>query len=126
VARPSTDRGRARTQQESQMSDLVQGAISLEPERRATPWVVTWLTWPLLFAATILAIAHAVVFDWNYGVTLGVVIGGAAITLVVLEILYPLDPRWRMTWRSFLGRDIKYFVAGGLSAATTNLVLGLV
>jgi sterol desaturase/sphingolipid hydroxylase (fatty acid hydroxylase superfamily) len=87
---------------------------------------VTWLTWPLLFAANIWAIAHAIMLKWDYGTTLGVIVAIGIVTLVLLEFLYPLDQRWRMTWRSFLGRDIKYFLAGGLTGAATNYALGLV
>ena len=80
---------------------------------RATPWTVTWLTWPLLFAMNLLVIAHAIVFHWDYGVSLGATIGISIVTLVTLEFLCPLDNRWRMTWRSFFGRDLKFFLAGG-------------
>jgi sterol desaturase/sphingolipid hydroxylase (fatty acid hydroxylase superfamily) len=108
------------------MSEMALSETSSQPKRRATPWAVTWLTWPLLFAINIWAIAHAIVLKWDYGVTLGVSIATAIVTIVVLEFLYPLDQRWRMTWRSFLGRDVKYFLAGGLTGAATNYALGLV
>jgi sterol desaturase/sphingolipid hydroxylase (fatty acid hydroxylase superfamily) len=97
------------------------------PEREgAAPWVVTWLTWPILFAANILLIAHAVVFHWNLGITLGVATAIPIVTLVALEFIYPLDRRWRMTWRTFFFRDIKFFLAGGLTGAATNYVFGLI
>lgn len=108
------------------MSDAASSEISSEPQRRTTPWSVTWLTWPLLFSANLLAIAHAIVFHWDFGVTLGASIGVGIVTLVALEFLYPLEQNWRMTWRSFFGRDIKYFLAGGLSGAATNYALGLI
>ena len=41
------------------MTDVTMADTSIEPERRATPWAVTWLTWPLLFATTIGVIFHA-------------------------------------------------------------------
>ena len=91
-----------------------------------TPWAVTWLTWPLLFSVNVLAIVHAVTFHWNYSLTMAAVIGFAVVTLIALELLYPLDQRWRMTWRSFFGRDIKYFFAGGLSSAATNYILAVI
>ena len=40
------------------MTDVTMADTSIEPERRATPWAVTWLTWPLLFATTIGVIFH--------------------------------------------------------------------
>jgi sterol desaturase/sphingolipid hydroxylase (fatty acid hydroxylase superfamily) len=93
---------------------------------RATPWAVTWLTWPVLFLITVGTIFHAVVFHWNLGIALGALTGGTIVTLVTLEFLYPLDPRWRMTWRTFFGRDIKYFIAGGLSGVATNFLFGII
>jgi sterol desaturase/sphingolipid hydroxylase (fatty acid hydroxylase superfamily) len=104
------------------MSDA---ALAL-PARRTTPWIVTWLTWPVLFAIVLGVIFHAVRFHWDLGLSLGIATGIPIATLVTLEFLYPLDPRWRMTWRTFLGRDIKYFIAGGLSGAATNYVFGLI
>ena len=108
------------------MSELTLNETTSRSERRTTPRAVTWLTWPLLFAANIWAIVHAIIFKWNYGMTLGVLVGVAIVILVALEFLYPLDQRWRMTWRTFLGRDIKYFLAGGLTGAAVNYGFGLV
>jgi sterol desaturase/sphingolipid hydroxylase (fatty acid hydroxylase superfamily) len=106
------------------MSDVTMNAAMATP--RATPWAITWLTWPLLFGATLAAIAAAITFHWNLGAALGAITGGAIVSLVTLEFLYPLDPRWRMTLRSFFGRDIKYFIAGGLSGAATNYLFALI
>jgi sterol desaturase/sphingolipid hydroxylase (fatty acid hydroxylase superfamily) len=108
------------------MNDTTLSAIEFEPARRGTPWIVTWLTWPLLFSINILAIAHAIVFHWNFGAALGASTAVGIVTLVVLEFLYPLDQRWRMTLRSFFGRDIKYLLAGALTGALTNYVFGLI
>jgi sterol desaturase/sphingolipid hydroxylase (fatty acid hydroxylase superfamily) len=87
---------------------------------------VRWLTWPLLFAITNGAIFHALRFHWDLGLTLGILTGGTILILVVLEFLFPLDRRWRMTWRTFLGRDIKYLAAGIASGAGTNFLFGLI
>ena len=94
-------------------------------ERTTLPWVIQWGTWPLLFATNLLVITHAVTFGWNLGLTLGALIVTFAVILVALEFAYPLDKRWRMTWRTFLGRDIKYFLAGGLTGATVNAAIGI-
>lgn len=101
-------------------------ATMLEHTRRVTPWAVTWLTWPLMFATTLLTVAHAIAFEWDYGMVLGVLTATGIATLVTLEILHPLDDRWRMTWRSFLGRDIKYFIAGGATGAAMNYGFALI
>jgi sterol desaturase/sphingolipid hydroxylase (fatty acid hydroxylase superfamily) len=106
------------------MTDITAGGVSTRPER-TSPWAVTWLAWPVLFVLAIGAIYHALVFHWNLGIALGAMTGATIISLVTLEFLYPLDRRWRMTWRTFFGRDIKYFIAGGLSGAATNYVFAL-
>jgi len=95
-------------------------------ERRSTPWVVTWGTWPLLFVANVLTIAHAIAFGWDFKLVLAIWTGVSIAALIALEFAYPLDERWRMTWRTFLGRDIKYFVGGGLTGAATNYALGVI
>ena len=107
------------------MTDATLDPTTLEAPRTA-PWVIAWLTWPVLFSATIAAIAAALTLHANLGIALGAFTGVPIAALVVLEFLYPADRRWRMTWRSFLGRDIKYFIAGGLSGAATNFVFGLI
>jgi sterol desaturase/sphingolipid hydroxylase (fatty acid hydroxylase superfamily) len=108
------------------MSDVSTTVGLSERPDRATPWSVTWLTWPVLFVLTIGTIYHALRFHWDLGVTLGATTSATIVTLVVLEFLYPLDRRWRMTWRTFFGRDIKYFIAGGLSGAATNYLFALI
>lgn len=108
------------------MSDVTLANVSFEPERRATPWAVTWLTWPVLFVTTIGVIFHALRFHWDLGMSLGVLTLGTIAVLVTLEFRYPLERRWRMTWRTFLGRDIKFFAAAGGTAALTGYVFALV
>jgi sterol desaturase/sphingolipid hydroxylase (fatty acid hydroxylase superfamily) len=108
------------------MSDITAIELSGARERRATPWAVTWLTWPLLFALNIFGIVSAIRLHWDFGTVLGILTGTGIVILVALEFLYPLDRRWRMTWLSFFGRDIKYFIAGGLSGAATTYLLGLI
>ncbi|MBI1211020.1 MAG: fatty acid hydroxylase [Alphaproteobacteria bacterium] len=107
------------------MSNLALTETAPELERH-TPWIVTWLTWPLLFAVNLLIIAHAVVFHWNLSISLAAAILIPIVTLVTLEFLYPLDRRWRMTWRTFFFRDIKFFLAGGLTGAATNYIFGVI
>lgn len=97
---------------------------SLGPDR-ATPWVVTWLTWPALFAVNMWAVVHAIAYEWNFGLTLGVLLAVGVATLLGLEFFFPLERRWRMTWRSFFGRDVKYFAAGGITGGLTNFAIGL-
>jgi sterol desaturase/sphingolipid hydroxylase (fatty acid hydroxylase superfamily) len=99
---------------------------AMAPAGGATPRIVMWLTWPMLFALNLLTIGHAIAFGWDYNIAMGALIGVAIVVLVALEFAYPLDQRWRMTWRTFFGRDIKYFLAGGLTGAATNYALGVI
>ncbi|MEQ1753127.1 MAG: sterol desaturase family protein [Micropepsaceae bacterium] len=105
------------------MDDTAFGDQGIVSGERTAPWIVTWGTWPLLFTINLLAVSHAITFHWNYSLTMGISIGAAIVVLVALELIYPMDQRWRMTWRTFLGRDIKYFIAGGLTGAATNYAL---
>jgi sterol desaturase/sphingolipid hydroxylase (fatty acid hydroxylase superfamily) len=104
------------------MSGITMGEAS---RGQTTPWAVMWLTWPLLFGLNIWTIVHAIRFGWNLSITLGVLLGGIAVTLIVLEFLYPMDERWRMTWPTFFGRDIKYFAVNGATGAVTNFLFGV-
>ncbi len=92
----------------------------------ATPAFVTRLTWPTMFIANITVISFALVNHWNLTATIAATTGTFIVLLVTLEFIYPLDTRWRMTLQTFFGRDIKYFVAGGLTGAATNLALASV
>jgi sterol desaturase/sphingolipid hydroxylase (fatty acid hydroxylase superfamily) len=96
------------------------------PRSRTLPWAVQWLTWPLLFVANVTVVVLAIGRHWNLSIALGSTTVAVALTLVALEFAYPLDARWRMTLRSFFGRDIKYFAAGGATGAFTNFALGYV
>lgn len=106
----------------SAKGDMNPATLPLAPEavRRTAPWAVTWLTWPLLFAFNLVTMTQALTRNWNLQLTLAVLTALPVVALVLLEFLYPLDPRWRMTWRSFLGRDLKYFAAGGATGAGIN------
>lgn len=94
------------------------------PGPRVLPRAVQWLTWPALFVTNVTVIALAVSQQWNLSAALAATTVGSALTLILLEFVYPLDVRWKMTLRSFFGRDIKYFAAGGATGAFTNFALG--
>ncbi len=87
------------------------------------PWAVRYLTWPTMFIANITIVGLALVEHWNLIVTMAATTGTFIAVLVALEYAYPLSVRWRMTLRTFFGRDIKYFLAGGVTGAATNFAL---
>jgi sterol desaturase/sphingolipid hydroxylase (fatty acid hydroxylase superfamily) len=93
---------------------------------RRAPWLVTWGTWPVLFLAALAASSSAAVFHWSPGRVLGGLAIGFIVVLASLELAYPFDPRWRMTWRTVFGRDIKYFLSGFVAGTAINYLIGLV
>ncbi len=93
------------------------------PTAATTPWAITWLTWPVLFCFKLALVWLAITQQWNLGTTLGASTALVILVLVALEFRFPLDARWRMTARSFFGRDLKYFISGGLTIALTNFTL---
>ena len=96
---------------------------ALARAERTAPWAITWLTWPVLFCFKLLLTWFAITQAWNLGSTLGSSTAIVILVLIALEFRYPLDHRWRMTMRSFFGRDLKYFIGGGLTVALTNFTL---
>ena len=89
-----------------------------------TPWAVTWLTWPILFAFNLGLALRAITYRGNYSTTLTTVLITDVVVLVTLEFLFPVRLEWKMTWRSFF-RDLKYIVAGGASFAAIDGLFGL-
>jgi sterol desaturase/sphingolipid hydroxylase (fatty acid hydroxylase superfamily) len=87
---------------------------------------VSWLTWPVFFAANLAAAAYAIHSHRDLGAILGLLTIVSSIALVLVEIAFPYDPRWRMTVRSYFGRDIKYFVGGGAVEALISYGLALI
>jgi sterol desaturase/sphingolipid hydroxylase (fatty acid hydroxylase superfamily) len=95
------------------------GRDSIAQSPRKIPWVLAWLTGPLLLTGSISAILLAERRGWDYGAVTGICVVLSALLLVALEMRYPLELRWKMTWRSF-GRDLKYFATSGATIGLTN------
>jgi sterol desaturase/sphingolipid hydroxylase (fatty acid hydroxylase superfamily) len=88
------------------------------------PWAVTWLTWPILFVVNIGIALSAIAAHWNYSSVLMMLLIADILALVTLETVFPLERKWKMTWRSF-ARDIKYIIAGGATFALVDGFFGL-
>jgi sterol desaturase/sphingolipid hydroxylase (fatty acid hydroxylase superfamily) len=88
------------------------------------PWVVTWLTWPILFALNIGIALRAITAGGDYSSVLTTLLLTDVVILVSLEFLFPIERRWKMTRRSFL-RDLKYIVAGAVTFGVTDALFGL-
>jgi sterol desaturase/sphingolipid hydroxylase (fatty acid hydroxylase superfamily) len=89
-----------------------------------TPWVITWLTWPILFAFNVGIGLRAIAYRGNYSTVLTTLLITDVVALVTLEFLFPVRQVWKMTSRSFL-RDLKYIAAGGASFAVIDGLFGL-
>jgi sterol desaturase/sphingolipid hydroxylase (fatty acid hydroxylase superfamily) len=89
------------------------------------PWVVTWLTWPILFGINLGLALQAIRANWNYSSVLSTLLVTNIIVLVTLESIFPIQGRWKMTRRSFI-RDLKYIVSGGVTFAVIDAAFGLV
>ena len=90
----------------------------------STPWVVTWLTWPVFFALNVGFALLAIGLRENYSSVLTTLLITNVVVLVTLEFLFPIRREWKMTWRSFL-RDLKYIAAGGATFAVVDGLFGL-
>jgi sterol desaturase/sphingolipid hydroxylase (fatty acid hydroxylase superfamily) len=89
-----------------------------------TPWAVTWLTWPILFAFNVGVALRAIAYRGSYSTVLTTLLITDVVVLVTLEFLFPVRREWKMTWRTFV-RDLKYIVAGGASFAVIDGLFGL-
>lgn len=88
------------------------------------PWAVTWMTWPILFAFNVGLALRAIMQNGNYSNVLATLLITDVVVLVTLEFLFPVQRKWKMTWRSFF-RDLKYIVAGGATIAAVDGLFGL-
>jgi sterol desaturase/sphingolipid hydroxylase (fatty acid hydroxylase superfamily) len=91
---------------------------------KKTPWAVTWLTWPILFAFNVGLALRATSQNWNYSSVLMALLITNVVILVTLEFLFPARDEWKMTRRSF-SRDLKFIVVGGATIAGIETLLGL-
>jgi sterol desaturase/sphingolipid hydroxylase (fatty acid hydroxylase superfamily) len=89
-----------------------------------TPWAVTWLTWPILYALNLGVVLRAIAVRGNYSAALTELLITDVLVLVILEFLFPIRREWTMTWRSF-GRDLKYILVGGASFAAIDGLFGV-
>jgi sterol desaturase/sphingolipid hydroxylase (fatty acid hydroxylase superfamily) len=95
-----------------------------QTRQSTAPWGITWLTWPILSISNIGIALKAIAAHWNYSSVLIMLSIADIVALVALETLYPLERKWKMTWRSF-ARDVKYIVAGGATFALVDGAFGL-
>ncbi len=92
----------------------------------ATPWAIRWLTYPTLVLATAGVVWATIAFGWNFHVINSSLLFGAMFAIFGLEVLFPLDRAYSMTWRSFFTRDVKYMISNRLLAPANGLVIQLI
>ena len=92
--------------------------------KKSAPWVVTWLTWPILFALNVSLALLGISQRGNYSSILTTLLITNVVVLVTLEFLFPIRREWKMTWRSFV-RDVKYIAAGIATFAIIDGLFGL-
>lgn len=91
-------------------------------DRKTTlEFLVAGTVYPLFFFGGIGVALLAIRQGWNLGMTTGAIVGTTALTLIVLEAIFPAKLEWRMTFRSFL-RDLKYIAAGIATGALMSYV----
>lgn len=86
-----------------------------------TEYVISRTVYPLFFFGAIGAALLTIAKGWSLGTATGAIIGTTALTLIVLEAIFPAKPEWRMTFRSFL-RDAKYIAAAVATGAAASYV----
>lgn len=104
-------------------SEVAAERLAMPP--RKIPWFLAWFTGPVLMTCAVSSILLAGRNGWSYAAATGISIAASAMVLVALEMRYPLDLRWKMTWRSF-GRDLKYFATGVPTIGLTNAAFAAV
>jgi len=74
--------------------------------------------YPFALFVAAFVIVEAVGHGWDYGTVSGYFLGGLVVSLIAMEMAFPMKRDWKMTWASFL-RDLKYITLG----ATTTMVV---
>jgi hypothetical protein len=89
------------------------------------PFLARWLTWPVALIGSLAATIIAPKYGLDPVAVSGAASGMLILLLVVMERTWPADPKWRMTWRSFL-RDIQFFLVNGLTIGATNVLFAVI
>jgi len=89
------------------------------------PFLARWLTWPIALIGSITATLVAPRFGLDQVAVSGAASGILILVLVLMERIWPADPKWRMTWQTFL-RDIQFFLVNGLTIGATNILFAAI
>jgi sterol desaturase/sphingolipid hydroxylase (fatty acid hydroxylase superfamily) len=97
----------------------------VEGSSSRTEFFISRFLYPIFFFGAIGMSLLAIRQGWNLGTATGAIIGTTALTLILLEALFPAKTEWRMTFKSFR-RDLKYIAAGISGGAATSYLGGLI
>ena len=86
---------------------------------RPLPFLLQWLTWPTALVGGSAVVLLAPRFGGDMVAVSGAITGVLILVLVIMERVWPADPKWNMSWRSF-ARDIQFFVVNGVTIGATN------
>lgn len=86
--------------------------------KNALQQVVRYGAYPFALLVAVFLVAETIGHGWDYGTVSGYFLGGLVVSLIALEMAFPMKPQWKMTWASFF-RDLKYITLG---ASTTMIV----
>lgn len=88
-------------------------------------FLISRFLYPVFFFGAIGVALLAIRNGWNLGTATGAIIATVALTLIVIEAIFPAKTEWRMTLGSF-GRDLKYIAAGITGGFVASYVGGLI
>jgi sterol desaturase/sphingolipid hydroxylase (fatty acid hydroxylase superfamily) len=86
--------------------------------------IITYGLYPFLLAVVLLVILGAVNHHWNYSTTYGLTTLGLVLMLILVETIFPLREKWKMTGKSFW-RDFKYILVDAPLIALVKSAFGL-
>lgn len=83
--------------------------------------LIRWLAYPVVLLATGLYLSHELGVPRNeFGARYGLFVAAMVGALVLIESLWPLQQRWRMTGHTFLRRDLPFLAIGGATIGAGN------
>jgi len=92
---------------------------------RPAPWMIMWLTWPLLFIVGTGGNGQVSAAGFTYWLFNGIFVGFCIAIFLTLEFKFPVRRTWMMTKRSFT-RDLKYFAMSIVMLGAINTGLGYI
>jgi sterol desaturase/sphingolipid hydroxylase (fatty acid hydroxylase superfamily) len=92
---------------------------------RPAPWMIMWLTWPLLFIVGTGGAYLAIAAGFTYWLFNGIFVGFCIAIFLTHEFKFQVRRTWMMTKRSFT-RDLKYFAMSIVMLGAINTGLGYI